>query len=108
MIGRNTSGSRFLRHGAVRGHADLWLVADRQAIYAYDYQTNKIPDEPAVAEPYWRDVGTIDSFFDAHMDLISVDPVFNLYNEDWPILTWTTPMPPASRSCETSGRGSPT
>jgi glucose-1-phosphate adenylyltransferase len=44
---------------------------------------------------YWRDVGTLDAFHEAHMDLISVDPVFNLYNGDWPILTWHAPLPPA-------------
>ena len=44
---------------------------------------------------YWRDVGTLDAFYDAHMDLISVDPIFNLYNREWPILTWPEPLPPA-------------
>ena len=44
---------------------------------------------------YWRDVGTLDAFYDAHMDLISVHPVFNLYNQEWPILTWPEPLPPA-------------
>ena len=44
---------------------------------------------------YWRDVGTLDAYYDAHMDLISVDPVFNLYNHEWPILTGHDPLPPA-------------
>ena len=44
---------------------------------------------------YWRDVGTLDAFWEAHMDLISIDPVFNLYNREWPILTWHDPLPPA-------------
>ena len=44
---------------------------------------------------YWRDVGTLDAYYDAHMDLISVHPVFNLYNSDWPIHTWLEPLPPA-------------
>ena len=44
---------------------------------------------------YWRDVGTLDAFYDAHMDLISVHPIFNLYNHEWPILTWPDPLPPA-------------
>jgi glucose-1-phosphate adenylyltransferase len=44
---------------------------------------------------YWRDVGTLDAYYDAHMDLISVNPVFNLYNRRWPILTWHQPLPPA-------------
>ena len=44
---------------------------------------------------YWRDVGTLDAYYDAHMDLISVHPIFNLYNHEWPILTWPEPLPPA-------------
>jgi glucose-1-phosphate adenylyltransferase len=45
--------------------------------------------------PYWRDVGTIDAYHDSHMDLVSVHPVFNLYNRQWPILTHLPPLPPA-------------
>ena len=44
---------------------------------------------------YWRDVGTLDSYYDAHMDLVSVNPVFNLYNRQWPILTSAPSLPPA-------------
>ena len=44
---------------------------------------------------YWREVGTLDSYFDAHMDLCAVHPVFNLYNDQWPILTYVPPQPPA-------------
>ena len=44
---------------------------------------------------YWRDVGTMDSYFDAHMDLVSIHPIFNLYNYDWPIYTSYGPYPPA-------------
>src|SRR6266511_1127853 len=44
---------------------------------------------------YWRDVGTLDAYYDAHKDLISVQPIFNLYNDRWPILTWHEPLPPA-------------
>ena len=44
---------------------------------------------------YWRDVGTLDAYHDAHMDLVSVDPIFNLYNREWPILTSLPPLPPA-------------
>jgi len=53
---------------------------------------------------YWRDVGTLDAYYEAHMDLISVDPVFNLYNEEWPILTWPEPLPPAKFVWEEPGR----
>ena len=53
---------------------------------------------------YWRDVGTLDAFYDAHMDLISVDPIFNLYNREWPILTWHEPLPPAKFVFADDGR----
>ena len=50
---------------------------------------------PGATRGYWREVGTIDSYFDAHMDLCAVQPVFNLYNDRWPILTHVPPQPPA-------------
>ncbi|MFW5933123.1 MAG: glucose-1-phosphate adenylyltransferase [Actinomycetota bacterium] len=53
---------------------------------------------------YWRDVGTIDAYHSAHMDLISVSPVFNLYNLDWPIYTWHDPLPPAKFVFDSDGR----
>lgn len=56
---------------------------------------NHVPGTTDRDRGYWRDVGTIDAYFDAHMDLISVHPIFNLYNHDWPIYTWHDPLPPA-------------
>jgi glucose-1-phosphate adenylyltransferase len=53
------------------GHNILPKLAGKAEIYAYDFQTNRIPGEPPDAEPYWRDVGTIDAYFDANMDLRS-------------------------------------
>ncbi len=53
------------------------LVADRQAIFAYDYQTNKIPGEPPDSIPYWRDVGTIEAYWEANMDMRAVNPALN-------------------------------
>ena len=44
---------------------------------------------------YWRDVGTIDAYYDAHMDLVAVHPIFNLYNPQWPIYTNHPQLPPA-------------
>ena len=61
----------------------------------YDFADNEIPGTTDRDHGYWRDVGTLDSYYDAHMDLISVDPIFNLYNLDWPILTFYPPYPPA-------------
>jgi glucose-1-phosphate adenylyltransferase len=59
----------------------------RADMYAYDFQTNRIPGDPPGAPVYWRDVGTIDAFFDANMDLRAVSPELNLYNRQWPLRT---------------------
>ncbi len=61
----------------------------------YDFARNEVPGATDRDRGYWRDVGTLDAFYDAHMDLISVHPVFNLYNMEWPILTLPEPLPPA-------------
>jgi glucose-1-phosphate adenylyltransferase len=70
------------------------LVASGDAA-VYDFAANQVPGATDRDRGYWRDVGTLDAYFDAHMDLISVSPVFNLYNLDWPILTLPDPLPPA-------------
>lgn len=61
----------------------------------YDLNDNEVPGATPRDRYYWRDVGTIDSFFDAHMDLISTLPIFNLYNEQWPIFSQQLNSPPA-------------
>jgi len=61
----------------------------------YDFSTNVVPGATERDHAYWRDVGTLDAYYSAHMDLISVHPVFNLYNWDWPIYTSGPPRPPA-------------
>ncbi len=61
----------------------------------YDFRTNDVPGAVDADRGYWRDVGEIDSYYAAHMDLISPVPAFNLYNMDWPIHTWHPSMPPA-------------
>ncbi len=61
----------------------------------YDFRDNDVPGLSERERGYWRDVGTLDAYYESHMDLISVDPVFSLYNRDWPILTSPTPLPPA-------------
>ena len=63
--------------------------------WVYDFKDNDIPGATDRDRAYWRDVGTIDSYYDAHMDLISIHPIFNLYNEAWPIYTNYGPHPPA-------------
>jgi glucose-1-phosphate adenylyltransferase len=61
----------------------------------YDFRNNDVPGSTDRDRYYWRDVGTIDSFFDAHQDLISTLPVFNLYNRKWPIFSQQLNSPPA-------------
>ncbi len=61
----------------------------------YDFMANEVPGTTERDRAYWRDVGTIDAYHEAHMDLVSVDPVFNLYNMDWPIWTYPVQLPGA-------------
>jgi glucose-1-phosphate adenylyltransferase len=61
----------------------------------YDFLDNDVPGASPRDAGYWRDVGTLDSYFEAHMDLCAVQPVFNLYNDKWPILTQVPSQPPA-------------
>ncbi len=72
------------------------MLVDKGCAYVYDFATNEVPGATPRDIGYWRDVGTLDSYFDAHMDLCHVHPVFNLYNERWPILTHVPSQPPAT------------
>jgi len=65
------------------------------AAKVYDFDANKVPGATDRDRGYWRDVGTLDSYHDAHMDLVSVHPIFNLYNRQWPILSHMGAWPPA-------------
>ena len=69
--------------------------ASRNEAGVYDFNSNEIPGSTATDHAYWRDVGTIKQFYDAHMDLIAYVPEFNLYNQDWPIYTMSGNLPPA-------------
>ena len=72
--------------------------------YVYDVKDNPIPGSTDRDHGYWRDVGTIDSYYDAQMDLISVHPIFNLYNYEWPIYTDHGNYPPAKFVFGSKGR----
>ena len=61
----------------------------------YDFTSNSVPGATDEDRNYWRDVGTIDAYFDAHMDLVAVKPNFNLYNNEWPIFTYQRQLPGA-------------
>ncbi len=67
----------------------------QDSAYAYDFKDNVMPGGTERDLGYWRDVGTLDSYYDAHMELVSIHPVFNLYNYEWPIYTDYGPYPPA-------------
>ena len=80
------------------------MLVERKEAAVYDFSQNDVPGATDRDRGYWRDVGTLDAFYDAHMDLISVVPVFNLYNREWPILTAPDPLPPAKFVFEEPGR----
>lgn len=65
-------------------------MVSQDRVYAYSFR-----DENKKVAKYWRDVGAIDAYYEASMDLVAVDPLFNLYDQDWPIRTYQAPVPPA-------------
>lgn len=79
-------------------------LVGKAEIFAYDFRTNRIPGDPASVRPYWRDVGTIDAFYEANMDLKSVSPDLNLYNREWPLRTAGYEDPPAKFTFDDEGR----
>ncbi|MBL8480629.1 MAG: glucose-1-phosphate adenylyltransferase, partial [Rhodocyclaceae bacterium] len=89
-----------------RGHKDfgrdlLPSLCDHRRVYAYDFASNRIPGlHPGEAPGYWRDVGTLDAYFDAHMDLLGLEPRFNLFNPAWRIgsSTYQGPTPKVVRA----------
>ncbi|MGO9894330.1 MAG: glucose-1-phosphate adenylyltransferase [Bryobacteraceae bacterium] len=86
------------------GRDILPKLAGKAEIYAYDFQTNRISGEPADAQPYWRDVGTIDAYFEANMDLRSVSPALNLFNREWPVRSTSYSDPPAKFTFDEENR----
>ncbi len=77
------------------GGSILPMLTERGVAQVYDFNDNRVPGETERDHGYWRDVGTLDAYYDAHMDLISVHPVFNLYNRSWPMYTRSLQLPPA-------------
>jgi len=70
------------------------MMVDKGEAHVYDFTNNQVPGQEDRPH-YWRDVGTLDSYFDAHMDLVDDFPAFDLYNADWPIYTLARTLPPA-------------
>lgn len=71
------------------------MFVKRGTAHVYDFARNQVPGATERDAGYWRDVGTLDAYHDAHMDLVSVEPIFNLYNRAWPILSLPPTLPPA-------------
>jgi len=80
------------------------MLVERGEAQVYDFRDNDMPGSTERDKDYWRDVGTLDSFYEAHTDLIAVHPVFNLYNKEWPIYTSHDPLPPAKFVHAAEGR----
>ena len=80
------------------------MMVARNSAEVYDFADNDVPGATDRDRGYWRDVGTLDAYYDAHMDLVSVHPVFNLYNRQWPILTSAPSLPPAKFVFDEPGR----
>ncbi len=86
-----------------KNHADLdfgkhvipMMLKNNDRVFAYNFNDNVIPGMKSEERGYWRDVGTLDSYYEANMDLVNVSPQLNLYNYKWPILTNQGNLPPA-------------
>ncbi len=77
------------------GGSIIPMLVERGEAACYDFQQNAVPGSTDADCGYWRDVGSLDAYYDAHMDLINPVPAFNLYNQEWPIFSWHPPVPPA-------------
>ncbi|MEO7142715.1 MAG: glucose-1-phosphate adenylyltransferase [Bryobacteraceae bacterium] len=86
------------------GRDILPSMVERANLFAYDFQSNHIPGDPEGQAAYWRDVGTIDAYYDASMDLRSVLPALNLYNRQWPLRTAGYSDAPAKFTFDEAGR----
>ena len=96
------AGNEESRHD-IGGDLIPMLVASGYAHF-YDFADNFVPGATDHDRGYWRDVGALDSYYQANMDLVSVHPVFNLYNREWPIYTAGSQLPPAKFVFEEAGR----
>ena len=85
-------------------HIIPMMLEAKDKVYAYSFFDNSIPGMEPHERGYWRDVGAIDTYYEANMDLISVTPQLNLYNYQWPILTNQGNLPPAKTVFDSEGR----
>jgi glucose-1-phosphate adenylyltransferase len=77
------------------GGSVIPMLVDEGCAHVYDFADNEVPGATDRDRGYWRDVGTLDAYYDANMDLVAVHPIFNLYNRQWPIFTSHPQLPPA-------------
>jgi glucose-1-phosphate adenylyltransferase len=77
------------------GKSIVTSMHSRKRVFVYDFMHNKVPGQSEKERGYWRDVGSLDAYYQANMDLVDVDPIFSLYNFDWPIFTIRYNYPPA-------------
>lgn len=80
------------------------MFVERGTAAVYDFIRNDVPGSTDRDRDYWRDVGTLDSYYEANRDLMAVQPVFNLYNELWPLYTGYVGLPPAKFVHASGGR----
>lgn len=85
-------------------HIIPMMLANRDKVFTYNFNDNQIPGMKAEERGYWKDVGTLESYYEANMDLINVSPQLNLYNYKWPILTNQGNLPPAKTVFDEDGR----
>jgi glucose-1-phosphate adenylyltransferase len=70
-------------------------LVERGEAAVYDFNSNDVPGATDRDRGYWRDVGDLDVYYESNMDLVAPEPIFNLYNQSWPIYTFLPPLPPA-------------
>jgi len=88
------------------GNNILPTLYPKHPVYVYDFASNVVPGEYQNTRGYWRDVGTLDAFYEANMDICKQNPVFDLYNEAWPVRTYNWNMPPARFNTSGEHKGS--
>jgi len=85
-------------------HVIPMMLEKGDRVFAYNFSDNQVPGMKSEERGYWRDVGTLEAYYEANMDLINVSPQLNLYNYKWPILTNQGNLPPAKTVFDEEGR----
>jgi glucose-1-phosphate adenylyltransferase len=99
-----TSDAKDASSGHDVGGDIIPMLVDRGEAQVFDFANSVVPGVSEREHGYWRDIGTLDAYYEAHMDLISPDPIFNLYNSEWPILKQPDRLPPAKFVFDEPGR----